>query len=190
MRFTSSSCRGRLMAAVLLVVLASAGCMRTPEQKSARFVEEGKKLLAKKDPARAILEFRNAAQATPRNAEVYYQLALAFQEAGDFKQGVAALRRTLELDPKHRGAQLRLAQLMAVTNDPGVLKDAQERLKALIEEAPRDPDALHALGLTELKLGDSTDAMEHLALAAAAAPQELRISVTMAQAKLQQRDPK
>jgi tetratricopeptide (TPR) repeat protein len=79
---------------------------------------------------------------------------------------------------------------MAATADSGVLKDAQKRLQALIQDAPDDPDALHALALTELKLGQPEDAMAHLARAAAAAPQGLLIAVTMAQAKVQQRDPK
>ena len=69
MRFTGSLGRGRLTAALLVLVLGMLGCTRSPEAKSARFMEEGRKLLEKKDPARAILQFRNAAQATPKNAE-------------------------------------------------------------------------------------------------------------------------
>ena len=71
MRFTLSLCRDRMMVALLLGVLAFVGCMRSPEAKSAAYIEAGKKLLEKKDPARAILQFRNAAQATPKSAEAY-----------------------------------------------------------------------------------------------------------------------
>ena len=67
MRFTLWFCRDRMMVALLLVVLASAGCMRSPEAKSARYMEVGKKLLQKNDASRAILQFRSAAQLTPRN---------------------------------------------------------------------------------------------------------------------------
>src|ERR1017187_4887405 len=78
MRLTLSLCRDRMMVALLLGVLAFVGCMRSPEAKSAAYIEAGKKLLEKKDPARAILQFRNAAQATPKSPEAYYQLGLAY----------------------------------------------------------------------------------------------------------------
>jgi len=44
------------------------GCARTPEARLDRYV--AKQLIEKRDYARALLEFRNAAQP---NAEVYYQ---------------------------------------------------------------------------------------------------------------------
>src|ERR1019366_2589351 len=149
MRFIVSLCRDRMMVALLLVAVASAGCMRSPEAKS-----------------------------------------LAYIASGDLRHGVASLRKTLELNPKHTAAQLRLAQLMAGASDQGVLKDAQHRLQALLQDTSDNPDALHALALTELKLGDTAEAMRHLDMALAAAPQELMIAITLAQAKLQQKDAK
>src|ERR1039457_6206136 len=190
MRFTLWFCRDRMMVALLLVVLAAAGCMRSPEAKSARYMEVGKKLLQKNDASRAILQFRSAAQLTPRNPEIYYQLGIAYLAAGDLRNGVDCLRKTLGLNPKHAAAQLRLAQLMASTSDPKWLKDAQQRLQALLQDTPDDPDALHALALAELKLGEPDDAMQLLGRAIAAAPQDVMIAVTLAQAKVQQKDPK
>jgi len=174
------------VAIVLGVVLS--GCNRSPEAKSASYMAAGKKLLEKHDANRALLQFLNAAQATPRNAEVYYQLARAYLTAGDLKKGVMSLRRALELDPKHAAAQLRLAQLETGANDPEVLKDAQQRLQSLLQYAPEDPDALHALALTELKLEAPEDAVQHLQQALMAAPDDLVLTVTLAQAKLQQKD--
>ena len=125
MIFTRLAYRDRVMAGLLLAVIVTAGCTRSPEAKSARFMEEGKKLLEKKDPGRAILQFRNAAQATPKNAEAFYQLSLAYFASGEIRFGVATLRKALELNPKHAAAQLRMAQLMAMTNDPEMVKDAR-----------------------------------------------------------------
>ena len=190
MRFTLSLCRDRITAALVLGVLAFSGCTRSPEAKSAVYIEAGKRLLEKKDPARAILQFRNATQATPKNPEAYYQLGLAHLATGDLRNGVASLRKAIELNPKHTAAKLRLAQLMAGASDQGVLKDAQQRLQALLQDTADNPDALHALALTELKLGDTTEAMRHLDMALAAAPQELMIAITLAQARLQNKDVK
>ena len=70
------------------------------------------------------------------------------------------------------------------------LKDAQQRLQALLQDSPQNADALHALALTELKLGETDDAVQNLELAVSSAPKELVFVVTLAQAKLAQKDPK
>src|SRR5580658_2420741 len=116
----------------LAIAMALSDCARSPEAKSAAYLEAGKKLLQKNDPARAILQFRNAVQATPKNAEAYYQLSLAFLASGDLADGVASLRKALELNPKHRPAQLRMAQIMSMASDPTYVKDAQQRLKEML----------------------------------------------------------
>jgi tetratricopeptide (TPR) repeat protein len=177
---------------VLLVgiALVVAGCNQSPEAKSLKHIEMGKELLRKNDPKRAVIEFRNALQATPKDPEVFYQLGLAYLASGDTQKGLAAIRKAIELDPKHSGARLRLAELMASTHNPDILKDAQQRLRALLQEDQNDPRALHALALTELKLGESGSAIEHLQEAFAAAPQELTVAVTLAAAELKVDNPK
>src|SRR5262245_5166656 len=118
MRMTSH----RRAISLLSVALMFLGCTRSPEVRSARSIEAGKKLLQRKDAARATLEFRNAVQATPKNAEAHYQLSLALMAAGDLRNGFVSLHKALDLDPKHTGAQLRYAQLLAETRDPELLK--------------------------------------------------------------------
>jgi len=174
------------------VALVSAGCSKSPQAKSAKYIDSGKALMQKHDPVRAILQFRSAVQASPKNAEAYYQLALAFQAQQDYRNAVGTLRQAIALNPKHTAAKLRLAQLMASVTDPGVLKDAQQRLKDLLAGDPDNPDTLHALALTELKLGEAADALQHLELALtdASKSQELGVALTLARAKLQQKDAK
>jgi len=155
-------------------------CNSSPEAKSARFIEKGKKLLAKNNVQRAILEFQNAVKATPKDPEANYQLATGYLAAGDASNTVASLRRALGLNPKHRASEILLARLMSQVNDKGILQDAQQRLKALLEDAPNNAEALHTLGLTELKLGEVTDAFKNLDRAVAVAPQSLGMAVTLA----------
>jgi tetratricopeptide (TPR) repeat protein len=187
MKFLRLTALGRILC-LALIVLAFSSCASTPEAKSARFIEAGKKLLKNKDAPRAILQFQNAIKATPNNAEAYYQLATAFLASGDGMHAGLSLRKALELNPKHSAAQLLIARLMASTNDKGNLSEAEQRLDAFLLDSPDNPDALHALALTELKLGEADDAVQNLGKAMAAAPQSLLIAVTLAQAKLQQRD--
>jgi tetratricopeptide (TPR) repeat protein len=182
--------RNAWLVALLAIALVSGACNRSPEAKSAKFMAEGKRLMEKKDPARALLQFRNAVQATPRDPEAYFQLGMASLATGDVQQGAVAFRKALELNPKHKEAQLRLSQLMAGTADPDTLKEAQRHLSALLQDTPDNAEALHALALTELKLGDSGDGIQHLEHAMTAAPEGLAFAVTLAQAKWEQGDKK
>jgi tetratricopeptide (TPR) repeat protein len=172
----------------LFLAFAISSCVSSPEAKSARFIEAGKKLLEKKDAARAILQFQNALTATPSNAEAHYQMAVARLAAGDGVRAGKELKRALELNPKHQEAQLLIAKLMASGSDKEYLEDAQKRLQALVQGSPDNADVLHALALTELKLGDSEDAIRDLTHAASAAPQDVMIAQTLAEAKMRQND--
>ena len=65
------------------LALALSGRSQSPTLKTARRLEAVKASAKKKDYKRAILELRNALQATPKNAEIYYQLGLAYRATGD-----------------------------------------------------------------------------------------------------------
>jgi tetratricopeptide (TPR) repeat protein len=173
---------------IAALTLLLAGCRQTPTEKSAKHIANGIKLLQQHDAPRAVLQFRNAVQALPGSAEAHYQLGIAYLATNDPMKAVGELRRAIALNPKHAGAQLTLAQLLSSVDNPEMLKDAEQRLQLLIRDGPDNPGALHTLGLTELKLGEASDAIRHLQRALAIAPQELTYSVTLAQAKLQQND--
>jgi tetratricopeptide (TPR) repeat protein len=66
---------------ILIAALGLAGCARGP--KDVRFLASGRQYFEKKDYPRAALQFRNAIQANPRNAEAYYQLALTDLARGE-----------------------------------------------------------------------------------------------------------
>jgi hypothetical protein len=57
------------------LALALAGREQSSTLKTARSLEAAKALAKKEDYKRAILELRNSLEATPKNAEIYYQLA-------------------------------------------------------------------------------------------------------------------
>jgi tetratricopeptide (TPR) repeat protein len=146
--------------------------------------------MEKKDYRRAALEFRNALKAKPRDPEVYYQLGLADIGANDIREAALCLRKAIELNPKHVGAQLRLAQLMASATSAELLAEANRRLVSLLNDNPDNPDALNALALTELKLGKVQDGMQHLSRLLQNDPRQLTSSILLAQAMWAQRDVK
>ena len=150
----------------------------------------GKKLIEKKDYRRAVLEFKNALKAKPRDAEAYYQLGLAYLGAQDVGGAVSCFNKAIELNPKHVGAQVSVAQILASTADPGLLAEANKRLAALLNANPEDPNALNALALTELKLGRVEDGMQHLSAVLAKDPRQFSASMLLAEAKWAQHDVK
>src|SRR5215469_575409 len=176
--------------AVALIAVIIFGCSTSPQARRDKCLSRGKQFMEKKDYTRALLEFRNAAKATPNDAEVYYQLGLAYWDAHDPRASYAAFRKALSLNPKRADAQLKVAQIQAATNDSELLRDAEKRLNHLLEGTSPNTDVLSALAFTELKLGKPQNAVGTLEQALAQAPQELLPAVLLARAKLTLKDPK
>ena len=176
-------------AAVLAGVLVS-GCARSPEVRRDKFMAAGQQYLQKKDYARAILQFRDAAQVMPKDPEVYYQLGIAYAYSRDYNMAVRSFQRTLALNPHHVGAELGISQIYAHTNNPALLKDAETRLNALLAGPSVSPDTLNTLALTEWQLGNHDEAIERLEEALAQSPGQLVSSVMLAGAELEGRDAK
>ncbi len=166
----------------------SSGCNTSPQAKEANSLRRGKGLRDKKDYSRALIEFKNAANAMPKDAEPYYQLALTYLAAGSPANGVGALRKAIELNPKHQQAQLKLAELMTASGNKDLLEQAASRLETILSATPDNSEANDALALAEWKLGKTDDAVDRLADTLKKFPTRLQTSVELARLKLSQKD--
>ena len=175
---------------LVLAALLLGGCSRSPQQREARYMERARRLFEKKDYTRAALEYRNAIQVMPRDAKPYYQLGLTYLASGNQGGAIASLRKATELNPKHTGAQLKLAGLLATASDPSVLADAARRAQGVADALPGNVDALNKLAMTELRLGQPEEAAAHLEQALARLPGGLTSAALMMRAKLAQGDVK
>src|SRR5260370_17107065 len=110
--------RAIVSSSLLVALVLMSACMRSPESKAAQFLANGKALIDRKDYARAALEFKNAARLFPKDAEVEYQLGLAYLAEGRLTDGVVALTKATALDPKHAKAQVKLPELMPLSAIP------------------------------------------------------------------------
>jgi tetratricopeptide (TPR) repeat protein len=180
----------RVLLCDLVVACLLVGCSRSPQQKEAAFLKRGSALMQRKDFSRAALEFQNAAKAMPKDAEPLYQLGLAYLAQNDVVSAVRAFRRATEIDPKHAGAQLSLAQLMAATNVPGLLDDAQKRVQGLLAADPGNVRAIVTLAITEFKLGKPDDAMALIRTELDKSPANLQSALLLARMKLAKNDVK
>jgi len=171
-----------------VAILVLSGCSQSPQVQEARYLEKGKKEFQQKNYAVAILHLKNAMQAQPKDAEPYYQLGLAYLASNDFNTAAAYFRKATELNPKHTGAQLKLAELMSTSRSKEVVEEAQKRTQDVLTLLPDDIEALNALAITELRLGKPESAEAHLEQALRDSPSDLKSSVALAQTRLARKD--
>jgi tetratricopeptide (TPR) repeat protein len=174
--------------ALVGVYWAASGCNTSPQAKEASALRRGEALLVKKDYTRALIEFKNAAAAMPKDAEPYYQMGITFLASGNPANGIQYLRRATELNPNHQKAQLKLAELMTSSSNKDVLQQAASRLETILSATPDNSDANDALALAEWKLGKTDDAVERLEDTLKKFPTRLQTSVELARLKLGQKD--
>ena len=171
-----------------LAILVFSGCSQSPQVREARYLEKGRKEFQQKNYAVAVLHFKSAVQAQPRDAEPYYQLGLTYLASNDFDRAASSFQRASELNPKHTGAQLKLAELMSTSRNKETVQEAQRRSQDVLALLPEDTDALNVLAFTELRLGKPESAEAHLEQALRKSPSHLKSSVALAQARLVRKD--
>jgi tetratricopeptide (TPR) repeat protein len=186
----NSARRVWLTAALLAVVFAMAGCLRSPEEKYAEFMDSGKQYMEKADYSSAVLQFRNAGRVMPEDAEAHYQAAVAELRLGRGNQAYQLSKKAEQLDPNHRENQMLLAQLMVLISqqDPQFASQAEERLEKLRTANPQDADVLYLLAATKARIGEKEDVEDLLMEALQSSPQHLQSSLALAQKKLRERD--
>ena len=177
-----------LVSAALLGGCFLLSSCRSPQAKEARYLESGKQEVAKKDYSRATIQFYNATKVMPEDAEPHYQLALVFLTLRQFDRAIASLRTAIELNPKHSEAQLKLAELMILSNQKERVESAQQKVQQLVNTMPPNAEVLDALASAEWRLGNQQDAEKQLEQAVSKFPQHLASAVSLAQVKRSHND--
>ncbi|MBZ5581448.1 MAG: tetratricopeptide repeat protein [Acidobacteriia bacterium] len=181
MRLTS------VIAPAMLVILITSGC-QSPQAREASALKNGKKAFEKRDYQTAIIHFKNAAAARPKDAEPYYQLGRAYLASNDINLAAVNFKRATDLNPKHTGAQLEFSRLLASSRSEAMIVEAQKRAQDVLSLLPDDLQALNLLAFTELRLGKPETAEAHLEQALRKSPSDLKSSMTLAQTRLVRKD--
>jgi tetratricopeptide (TPR) repeat protein len=172
-----------------LVLALACGCHRSPEHEAAAAIEKGKKYLESKDYPHAILEFRIALKNAPASAEAFYQAGLAYLDMLDVPAAYVNLKKAVEIDPKHTGAQGRLAELLSASHDPERLKEASEIASNVLKLAPDDVSARNALAISQFELGDKASAEAALKETLATGKADARSVVNLSLMRMYDKDP-
>jgi tetratricopeptide (TPR) repeat protein len=139
--------------------------------------------MQEKDYSRAALDFRNAARVMPKDAEPFYQLGLAYLANGAVTPAYASFRKAAELNPKHEGAQVKMAEIMAAHGDRKSVEEAAKKASAIIAQ-DANADAFDTLALAEYRLGDREEAEKVLNQALDHFPNSLNSSVALAKVRV------
>lgn len=132
-----------------------------------KFIKSGKEFIAKGEPEKARLQFKNAIQVEPKVAESYYQLALLDEKAKKWKSMFAHLSKVEQLDPKHFDAINKIGQLYLLSGDATL---AKKQVDKVLKD---DPDNLMAWVLKssiELKNEEYESAMQDVDYALSLSP--------------------
>jgi tetratricopeptide (TPR) repeat protein len=125
----------------------------------------------------------------PKDAEPYYRMGMAYLESRDTSSAVRAFQKATALNPKHSGAQLKLAELMTLgSRDQKIVLEGFSRLQSVFGNSPDNPEAIDTLALAEWKLGKPENATERLTEALKKFPTHLESSVVLARMKVSTKD--
>ena len=174
-------------AGVTAIVLASIFLGACGHDTEARYLQRGLAYFSSQDYARAILEFKNAAGAQPLDGEPYYRLGLTYSRMSDPMLAAASFKRATELNPRHQGAQLKLAELLATSSERPLLEDAETRARQLLPSGTENAEVLTVLGTAEWNLGKKEAAEQHLNEAFRANP-NVNAAVQLARIRLDNKD--
>jgi tetratricopeptide (TPR) repeat protein len=104
----------------------------------------------------------------PKTPEPYFELASAYQAAGQLDRAIAAYREALRVDPHYPAALLGLGTALRQSGELGPAADAFEEST---HAAPGNPKAWNELGQVDIDLGRAPQALEALKKSIALGPE-------------------
>ena len=121
-----------------LTVLSTSGCGGA-QARMTRHLERGQTFLAAGNLEKARVEFQNALQIAPKNADVRFQMGVVDEKLGNQREAANFYQAALDINPDHVGARTKLARLYVFSGAPD---QALELLKPGIEKHPDDAELL------------------------------------------------
>jgi tetratricopeptide (TPR) repeat protein len=127
-----------LMATVLVLLGTAFVACQSDEAKLGEHLSRGGEYYDAEEWSEAIIEFKNALQLDPNNAEAHYKLSQSYLKTKKTKEAFWELRETVRIDPSNHDAKLQFAQISIYA---GELEEALKRADEVIAEEPDRADA-------------------------------------------------
>jgi tetratricopeptide (TPR) repeat protein len=116
---------------------------------------------------KARVEFANALQIAPNNAQARYLTGRVAERLGDLRGAAAMYHGAIEVDPAYTDAQASLARLYALSTTP---EKALELIEPALARRPNDPEFLMVRAMARQRLKDTPGALADAERAVALAP--------------------
>ena len=100
-----------MMACWIVVALFLGSCDRSPEAKLVKYLKRGDAYVKEEKFKEAVIEYKNAVKAVPKDPIAHLKLAKASLEAKDIRTAFAELQKTVELDPNNFEALGKLGEI-------------------------------------------------------------------------------
>src|SRR5260370_2305622 len=127
-----------LFGIVAEICLALSGCMRDPNVRKQKFVEQGDRYFAQEKFPEALLTYGRALQIDPKFDEAHYRVAKCQLKLANWAYAFQELQRTTDLDPQNLPAHLDLGQLYLAG---GRAPDAKDQAQLILKSNPQDLNA-------------------------------------------------
>src|SRR5215470_12610487 len=150
-RVVTMRSRVRRWASLLLVILVvTTACARTPEARKARYLESGDRYFKKEQYREAVIEYRNVLRIDPNQPHAIAQLGLAHYQLGELGQSIPFLLWARQLTPDDAEVRLKLGMIYLLARKP---QEAAQEAQAILAKNPESLDAL-------VLLADAADSPE------------------------------
>ena len=120
-------------AAIITICLSA--CQRDPSAAKKRFLESGDRFAAAGKHAEAVIEYRNALEASPRAGDVRAKLGDALLQTGELAKALTEYVRAADLRPDDAPLQLKAGQLLLLA---GRFDEAKRRADKVLEKNALD----------------------------------------------------
>ena len=162
-------------------------CSEAPSERAARYETRADGYVQQEKFRDAVIEYKNAARATPDNPAIHWKLAKAASKVGDLSTAFTSLSRVVQLDPGHFDALCSLGDLYLVA---GNTDEAAKIADTLLAARPQHPAAYLLRASLALGAGQATEAIGLLKQAVERDPTMVRSLLALANIYFAQQEPK
>ena len=171
-----------IVSAVLLI-----SCDRSPEAKLAKHIRRGDEYVKEEKFKEAVIEYKNAVKAAPKDPAAHWKLAKASLEAKDLRTAFAELQKTVELDPANHDALGKLGEIYVMA---GKKDEAAQIADNLVKSRPNDPQGYILQSGLAVRAGKVDEGIAKLKKAAELDPKRIRTLLAIGNLYLLKKDRK